>query len=514
MTVAKELRTATASLDDLKRLLDERPPTNAELWMYLNYFQSLGVRRPELAERLGIGYLYLNRLLYGSKPVTPQFVLRLRRALNEPITAKPQLPQRKYAGIRKPPAKLPKVGAARFRTLTYPKLVESLKKRKLDAADVWPVINYFRAHGFKGRQIAEWLGVSHSHMLNVIYATAEVTDQFAERVRRAVARPLPSPPAKPPQAPEQPPAKRGLPLPLHDDEPIPPGSGATLDEHLRAYLVDRDLEPKSVEEIQRAIRRLSHWLGRPATLGDLNDQLINRWLASLAAGEVTRWTQKGLRSRILCLWRHAFTYELVPKPPMRVRTVKLERRIPEAWTLQQLMKLIGVARRQRGTFRFTNVSRAAFWEAFIRTGYDTGLRLGDLLSLRRDQIGPDGVFTVVQRKTGDGIVCALWPETLAAIDATHAKGRALIFGDVIRRDFFQQSFRRLVQEAGLKGSPKWLRRTGATAIEKEHPGASTAFLGHRTTDLAMKHYIDKVQLQRNKPRPPRLTEENLQGGAA
>ena len=104
----------------------------------------------------------------------------------------------------------------------------------------------------------------------------------------------------------------------------------------------------------------------------------------------------------------------------------------------------------------------------------------------------------------DGISCRLSPETLDAIERSSPRDRELIFGGLLTYNSFATIFRRIVKRAGLKGWSKWLRRSAATAIEAAHPGAATAFLGHRTADLAMRDYVDRAQIQYMKPTPPPL----------
>jgi hypothetical protein len=56
----------------------------------------------------------------------------------------------------------------------------------------------------------------------------------------------------------------------------------------------------------------------------------------------------------------------------------------------------------------------------------------------------------------------------------------------------------------LGGSSKWLRRSGATHIEMEHPGKGRLHLGHKTHGLAERCYIDWSQVRRDIPSVPTL----------
>lgn len=71
-------------------------------------------------------------------------------------------------------------------------------------------------------------------------------------------------------------------------------------------------------------------------------------------------------------------------------------------------------------------------EAYILVAYDTGLRMGDILSLRLEDIDLNGSMVVTRHKTGKPIRCQLRPETMAAIAKTVPPARELIFGGAIR----------------------------------------------------------------------------------
>ena len=138
-------------------------------------------------------------------------------------------------------------------------------------------------------------------------------------------------------------------------------------------------------------------------------------------------------------------------------------------------------------------------------GYYSALRFGDLASLRWDQI-QNGMIVVTMNKTGDVIACPLPDNALAMLDKIRGSGRTLVFGQLMNGKNSRAFFRRVLKEYGLPGSIKWLRRTSATLLERSHPGAAKAHLGHRTHGLAYTHYVDPRLLQQNKPMPPSILE--------
>jgi integrase len=137
--------------------------------------------------------------------------------------------------------------------------------------------------------------------------------------------------------------------------------------------------------------------------------------------------------------------------------------------------------------------------------YHSGLRLGDVLALKWTDITTDGMLAITMQKTGDIINQRLPVEALAAVDPLRKSGKPRIFGDLLNRSHTMEHFRRLVHAAGLpEGSSRWLRRSAATHLESISPGGARAFLGHRTSGLADRHYIDHSVLAVDKPTPSRI----------
>ncbi len=82
----------------------------------------------------------------------------------------------------------------------------------------------------------------------------------------------------------------------------------------------------------------------------------------------------------------------------------------------------------------------------------------------------------------------------------------LVFGKFTCTYTWREVFAALREAAGLsRGTPKWIRRAAGTAIAIEHgEEAASRVLGHKTLEMARKHYIDSSQLLVGQLRLPRL----------
>lgn len=274
---------------------------------------------------------------------------------------------------------------------------------------------------------------------------------------------------------------------------------------LDRYREERDIADSTFAQCRYAAQRFGDYLGRPAVLTDFADSTVNQFLVALQQQtDLSARSVKSYRGNLLLLWRLAFECELVDELPKRVRRIKVPRKLPEAWTLDELRVLVAAAADTPGYFQQPRIRKGPYWVAFIACGFFTALRLGDLLRLEFDQIEPTGWLTMIQAKTGYPHRCYLPEDAMRTVAAIAQPKRKRIFSASCK-SVLQKSFARIVKRAGLKGSAKTLRKTAATLAECQLPGSASWLLGHRDPSLARRNYIDVRQVQQAKPLLPALT---------
>lgn len=266
------------------------------------------------------------------------------------------------------------------------------------------------------------------------------------------------------------------------------------------YELANDIKPSSAAQLRWAVKGLDKHLGRSATVADLAPDVLNGLLKEMRDDGRSSATIKNRRANLLTLWRSARRMKLIATRPRGVRRIKLVRQAPVAWTQEEVNRLLASAGTLRGRVRGTGLPAAKWWCAYIRTAWDTGLRRCDLFALQPEHVR-EGWVTLVQQKTGQVIHCALHPSTLAAIRDLGATDGLLPWRGM---SAFYRHFKALMALAGLKGKPKWLRRSSGTAVELAHPGQGGRHLGHLTPGMAERHYFDQSILSKGKPMPPPL----------
>ena len=104
----------------------------------------------------------------------------------------------------------------------------------------------------------------------------------------------------------------------------------------------------------------------------------------------------------------------------------------------------------------------AWWEAFIRVAWETGLRRGDLLNLEWGQLDEDGTLRVVLMKNGVEFVGNLSPQAAAALRVVRRPGDRFVF--TAKDIYVSIGWKRLLRRAGIADAKfadirvSWLRR--------------------------------------------------------
>ena len=182
-----------------------------------------------------------------------------------------------------------------------------------------------------------------------------------------------------------------------------------------------------------------------------------------------------------------------------IRRVKAIFGAVRAWSHDEIKHLISVAESLEG--HTLHCPLRILMPAYVTFGYTSGLRLGDMLAIRYEQVRGHRLSLVMQ-KTGQAHVVCLTDQSLAAIATLPRRGNGRIFGDLVSRRQFINHFRVLVRKANLPGSSKFLRRSSATYAELNGIDA-TGHLGHRTADMK-RRYLDQVILSENRRAVPAI----------
>jgi integrase len=282
----------------------------------------------------------------------------------------------------------------------------------------------------------------------------------------------------------------------------------------------------TIEDFESAIRCFYRFAERAVMLTDLSDDLVAAYMQHMIDLPRSRATVNKHRRILLACWRFARRRKLVTAHP-DVDPLRNLGRIPTAWSADEMASIIRAAAQHPGTIPTDagTIPAGQFWEALLRTAYDTGVRVTALLSIRRDAVDLDTGFVRIdaesQKHRRDGLY-KLSPETLTAIRSVWKPPRDLLFPwpyDRWGRQWpcLNNEYRRILARAGLPNGNKDLfhriRRTVATLITAAR-GIEVAcrHLGHSSIQVTQ-GYVDPSKLP-NVYATDVLPRLNGKGGAA
>ena len=260
---------------------------------------------------------------------------------------------------------------------------------------------------------------------------------------------------------------------------------------LLAYLLDlytgsRECSVRYRESLRRTVRQAESAGVRSVT--DLQPTVVNRFLSSLSTSATTR---QNVRRELLTLWRWAFEEGMTEVPPLRVMRIKSKTKPVEAWSLQEMQRMLACAEADESRIGGAGNRKVCDWlPGWVVIAYDTGLRFSDVLALQDSNVR-NGCIAGTAAKAGKALVrpMSVYAQQWADRLIRDSPDRSLFSWFLTRRRAFL-SMRAFYDRHGVKGSGKYLRRACATYIEINRPGEAWRYLQHSVPTLVPRHYAD------------------------
>lgn len=244
---------------------------------------------------------------------------------------------------------------------------------------------------------------------------------------------------------------------------------------------------------EAAIGRLSAVLGRDATLADLSDDNLARVMSRVIADGRSPGTANCLMSKLRALWEFAARRGLVEHFPT-IRKIQGYRRVPVAWTKEQLAALFRAIRTTPG--RIEGLRASDWWMALHCILWDTGLRIGSAMRLEWSDVdfttGTLLVRAETQKQKADQRF-KLHPDTLAVLTLIRRPAGKMFPWDRGYSTLWHH-YGQLLRRAGLPHGRRdkfhRMRRSVASWFEA-CGGDATALLGHSSRGVTLA-YLDET----------------------
>lgn len=266
------------------------------------------------------------------------------------------------------------------------------------------------------------------------------------------------------------------------------------------YLLSRPVCAQYAAQLRKRVAVFCEWCGSDIEIEAVDCDLANEWLAELVAAGKNPQTIDGYRRALLAVWNDAYLSGDNENPPLRLRKIKKPRLIIEAYSHDEIKKLLAAASKLITEHQDGNRAKD-FWQAAIHVAYSCGARRGDVLTLDWKHVAPSGRLTFLQNKTQYTHTVKLSEDAIKYARKLTSKGKVLPWP--YEKNWFGECFARLRESAGVKrGSFKWLRRSAGSYAESITPGAGARLLGHRDGRMFSKHYADSEIIGESAAEPP------------
>lgn len=297
------------------------------------------------------------------------------------------------------------------------------------------------------------------------------------------------------------------------------GPPATLRELYESYRVRR-LRKASDGTRNKFCVVLNHFesaIGRTAFLADLNEpqffSVLDHWAQILGSPH----TANGYGAKIMALWRFACRRGWLQEWPESDWQLHAPRRVPKAWTKEQLARLFTQLSKETGYIG--GIDAAGWWLCLHHVLLDTAERIGAVLSLRWEDVDLSARSILIRGecRKGDADDRPYWlhEDTVTGLAAIREPARERVFPLCISRSALWLRYKKILEKAGLPTGRESkfhrMRRTVASHVAAQKgKAAATEALDHsdgRVTEA----YLDPSIFKGIRPaellwRPPRSAE--------
>lgn len=281
----------------------------------------------------------------------------------------------------------------------------------------------------------------------------------------------------------------------------------------------RTRDPKTIKLYQISLRHFARSLGRRPLLADLTDETVGAHLTRLRREGRAAATVQKERSNLLAIWRHAAERRIVERFPQVEREIE-PRRIPRAWTLDELQSILVAGATETGTIG--SVPAGEWWTALLKLLWETGERVGAAMALSRYDVYPERGSIIVRAETRKGKrndrFYRLSPRAIEALRKLLAYEGEKVFPWPYSEGYLWTRYKKLLKKAGLpierRSMFHRIRKTTASYI-KRNGGDATEALGHTNANTT-RSYLDPEITGDSSPIDflPKLPHDRDEGDAA
>jgi integrase len=227
-------------------------------------------------------------------------------------------------------------------------------------------------------------------------------------------------------------------------------------------------------EIIRTVNRFIEWYGSDPDITELKESTVCKFMQHWFDKCQCPTSVNNKRRHLLTLWRYASEEMNLMPMPRKVPKITEMRKIPEAWSLEEMQLIFAAAARQ--TRWIDGVHASNWWLSFLLCLYWTGSRVGALRQCKVADYDPHKMTLRIQAeytKTKKEAIYPLPPIVCEILNRFYDTKRVLLWPWNRSPRRLWPAFRRILKFAGIE-TPKGrrgnnlfhrIRRTAGTLVE-------------------------------------------------
>jgi integrase len=265
-----------------------------------------------------------------------------------------------------------------------------------------------------------------------------------------------------------------------------------LTEYAERYLSERVGLSHGYCRLMRAtVKQLCAWAEQPLQLAEVDRPLLSEWARCLLVRSRPS-TVNGKLRMVRSLLLAAYDDGVLDRPPKRNKRLRENLPSPQAWSLDEVRRLLEFLGRLRG--HVGGVPASDWWVSLCLTLYWSGARISAVLACEVPDY--DGLGLLVRKqKNGRAKFYALPQSCCEAIDRILPSGGRIWEWPLHSRTLWLR-FRRYIVAAGLPVPGRHtdlfhkLRRTNLSYCAAVDPALAQRQADHASLETTRRHYLD------------------------
>lgn len=261
----------------------------------------------------------------------------------------------------------------------------------------------------------------------------------------------------------------------------------TLAETLVNYAAMRDIKQSTLEFYERVVRGFELWLGRPATVADLDGDTISQFLIERKQGTQASY-RRNLRNALKALQTFAGQSGVICR-------VRVTAPMVQGNTAEELATMRDVSWRLDVMDHPPVIPclRSVYFRAWLTLLFESCVRPSDVHRILRARCRPDKPFGFQAEKNGEVVTIKLTKLCCRLIDLLPEHNLAV--PPIVSCEVLRDWLRKTSEWSGVEYYSRYgIRRTAGTAAEIAEPGTGHLALGN-TRQVFNRSYKIKSQIQ-------------------